>query len=69
MIIEHMATTARDNAKARAGAGWSLFGPKLQEALIAREALALIITYEWNEGWQRAGQLAHLVLSDTKVEG
>ena len=67
MKIEQMASTARDNARTRAGAGWSLLGHDLQEALVAREALALISANEWNEGWQRAGQLAHLIL--TSQEG
>ena len=62
MTIEQMAANARTEAKARAGAGWSLLGEELQEALVARETLALISANQENDGWQRAGLLAQTVL-------
>lgn len=58
----------RKNARKRCGDGWRLLGPDLQEALIAREALTVVLMVangqENNKGLQHVAAVARHALYD-----
>ena len=47
---KHVGREAAKKAKARAGAGWDLLGADLQEALIAREVVGVLLSQITVEG-------------------
>ena len=42
-LADSRATQAVARARRRAGAGWSLLGPELQEALVAKECITVVV--------------------------
>lgn len=58
---------ARKAAKARAGVGWFLFGPELQNALVCRELVAQLSALDCDDG-SKLGHWSSLATSVLSAE-